>query len=74
MPIESITLHCVRKDGRRETTELSCHTMSDARELAKWVLTHWNDVYTEVDICAENGTVETIRNSVVASPVGRRKF
>jgi hypothetical protein len=37
MPIESITLHCVRKDGRRETTELPGHTMSDARELAKWV-------------------------------------
>jgi hypothetical protein len=74
MPIESITLHCVRKDGRRETTELSGHTMSDARELAKWVLTHWNGVYSEIDICADDRTVETVRNSNVPSPVGRHKF
>jgi hypothetical protein len=72
MPIESITLHCVRKDGRRETTELPGHTMSDARGLAKWVLNHWNGVYTEVDICAEDGTVETIQNPSEPSPVGTR--
>jgi hypothetical protein len=71
MPIESITLHCVRKDGRRETTEVSGHTMSDARELAKWVLNHWNSVYTEVDICTEDGTVETIRSHGAPSPVRR---
>jgi hypothetical protein len=69
MPIESITIHCVRKDGRRETTELSSHTMSDARELANWVLNHWSGVYTEVDICTEDGTVETIRSPGVPSPV-----
>ena len=71
MPIESsITLLCIRKDGRRERTELSGHRMSDARELAKWVLNHWNSVYTEIDICTDDGTVETVRNPNVASPVG----
>lgn len=70
MPIESITLHCVRKDGRRETTELSGHTMTDARELAKWVLNHWNGVYAEVDICVDDRTVERVRNPAVPSSVG----
>jgi len=76
MPIESIILHCVRKDGRRETTELPGHTMSDVRELAKWVLNHWNDVYSEVDICADDGTVETVRNPIRAIPSwdGMRRF
>ena len=76
MPIESIILHCVRKDGRRETTELSGHTMTDARELAKWVLNHWNGVYAEVDICADDGTVETVRNPIRAIPSwdGMRRF
>jgi hypothetical protein len=67
----TITLHCVRKDGSRETTVLSGHTMSDARELAKWVLNHWNGVYTEVDICTQNGTVERVLKSDVPSPVRR---
>ena len=71
MPIESITLHCVRKDGTRETTVLSGHTMSDARELANWVLNHWNGVYTEIDICADDGTVETVRSPKVPSSVRR---
>ena len=58
------------KDGRRETTELPGHTMSDARELAKWVLNHWNGVYAEIDICADDKTVETVRNPNAPSPVG----
>jgi hypothetical protein len=71
MPVESIiTLRCVRRDGMRESTELSGHTMSDARELAKWVLNHWNGVYAEIDICADDKTVETVRNPNAPSPVG----
>ena len=66
----TITLYCVRKDGRRERTKISDHTMADARELAEWVLNHWNSIYTEVDICTDDGTVETIRNPAVPSPVG----
>jgi len=34
----TITLYCVRKDGRRERTKISDHTMADARELAEWLL------------------------------------
>jgi hypothetical protein len=71
MDIEStITLYCVRKDGRREKTKISDHSMSDARELAEWLLYTGNGLYTEVDISTEDGTVETIRNPAVASPVG----
>jgi hypothetical protein len=66
----TITLYCVRKNGRRERTKISDHTMSDARELAEWVLYCANGLYTEVDICTEDGTVETIRNPAVLSPVG----
>jgi hypothetical protein len=71
MDIEStMTLYCVRKDGRRERTEISHHTMADARELAEWLLYIGNGLYTEVDICTEDGTVKTIRNPGVPSPVG----
>jgi hypothetical protein len=66
----TITLDCVRKDGRRERTKISDHTMSDARELAEWVLYAGNGLYTEIDICADDGTVETIRNPNVPSAVG----
>jgi hypothetical protein len=66
----TIILCCVRKDGRRERTKISDHTMCDARELAEWVLYCGNGIYTEVDICTDDGTVETVRNPVVASPVG----
>jgi hypothetical protein len=66
----TITLYCVRKDGRRERTKISDHTMADARELAEWLLYTGNGLYTEVDICTEDGTFETIRSPGVPSPVG----
>jgi hypothetical protein len=66
----TITLHCVRKDGRRERTKISDHTMADARELAEWLLYTGNGLYTEVDICTEDGTVETVRNRTLPSLVG----
>ena len=68
----AITLHCVRKDGRRESTRLAHHTLADARELAKWVLHVGNGLYTEVDICTETGTIETIQNPAVPSEVGAK--
>ena len=34
----TITLHYVRKDGKRERTKFAHHTLSEARELAQWVL------------------------------------
>jgi hypothetical protein len=65
----TITLQCVRKNGRRERTRLTHHTMLEARELAKWVLQVGNGLYTEIDLCTEDGTVETIHDPAVASPV-----
>jgi hypothetical protein len=38
------------------------HPLSDARELAKWVLHIGNGLYTEIDICTEDGYVEQIQN------------
>jgi CheY-like chemotaxis protein len=65
----TITLDCIRKSGRRETTKLRHHTLSEARELAQWVLHVGNDIYTAVDICNEDGTLETIQNpSAVVYP------
>ena len=66
----TITIYCVQKDGRRERTKISHHTMADARELAEWLLYTGNGLYTEVDVCIEDGTVETVRNPAVASAVG----
>ena len=57
-----ITLHCIRKDGRRETTKIRNHSLQDARELAKWVLHIGNGLYTEIEIWIENGYVEKVQN------------
>jgi CheY-like chemotaxis protein len=65
----AITLHYVRKDGRRERTKLAQHTLSEAREVAKWVLHVGNGLYTEVDICPEDGRIERIQNTVFPAPV-----
>jgi chemotaxis family two-component system response regulator Rcp1 len=58
----TITLQCVRQNGRRESTKLSHQTLSEARELAYRVLRLGNGLYEEVDICTERGTIETIQN------------
>lgn len=57
-----ITIHCIRKDGRREITKIRDHPISDARELAEWVLHIGNGLYTEIDICTEDGHVEKIQD------------
>jgi chemotaxis family two-component system response regulator Rcp1 len=59
----TLSLHCVRRNGRREKTELRHRTLSEARELAHRVLDVGNGLYTQVDICTEDGTIETIGNS-----------
>jgi hypothetical protein len=68
----TITLHYVQKDGRRERTKLTHHTMTEARKVAKAVLHIGNGLYTEVDICTEDGTIERIQNTIEPSPVGTR--
>ena len=59
----TITLHCRLKNGRRETAQLTHHTLPVAREVAKWVLQAGNGLYTEVDLCTEDGNSETIRST-----------
>jgi len=53
----TITLHCVRKNGSHERTKLSLRSVSEAREVAKRLLRLGNGLYTEVDICTEDGTI-----------------
>jgi chemotaxis family two-component system response regulator Rcp1 len=66
MGIEPIlTLRCVRKNGRRESTELTRVTLSEARALASQILALGKGFYTEVDICAGEGVVETIDTRAV---------
>jgi hypothetical protein len=66
----TITLHYVRKDGRRERTKLTHHSTDEARKVAKAMLHVGNGLYTEVLICTENGAIETIQNPSEPSPVG----
>ena len=66
----TITLHYVQKDGRRERTKLNHHTLAEARQIAKAMLHVGNGLYTEVDICSEDGTIETIQHPAVPSEVG----
>jgi hypothetical protein len=39
--------------------------MSDARELARSVLQMGNGLYTRVDICPDNGPIETVYPSAL---------
>jgi two-component system, chemotaxis family, response regulator Rcp1 len=57
--------HCVRKNGRLETTTLTHHTLPLVREVAKRVLQVGDGLYTKVHICTEDGYVETIDNRTV---------
>jgi two-component system, chemotaxis family, response regulator Rcp1 len=59
----TLSLDCVRQNGRRETTKLPNRTLSEARELAQRVLYLGNGLYTQVEICTEDGTIETIQNT-----------
>jgi hypothetical protein len=68
----TITLHYVGKDGRRERTKLTNNTLSEARAQAKAILHAAHGLYTEVDVCTEDGRVERIQNRILASPVGSR--
>jgi hypothetical protein len=67
----TITLQYVQKDGKRERTKLTHHTLAEARQVAKAVLHVGNGLYTEVDICAEDGTIERIQNPATPSLLGR---
>jgi hypothetical protein len=67
----TITLQYVQKDGKRERTKLTHHTLAEARQVAKAVLHVGNGLYTEVDICAEDGTIESIQNPATPSLLGR---
>jgi len=58
----TITLYGVRKNGRRERTRLSLQAVPEAREVAKRILRLGNGLYSEVDICTAEGTIETIKN------------
>jgi hypothetical protein len=56
-----ITLGFLRNDGKRETTRLYHHTLAKARTLAESVLHKSRGLYTEVDICTEEGHVQTLQ-------------
>jgi hypothetical protein len=62
----TINLQYVQKDGRRERTKLTHHTMAEARKVAKAMLHAGHGLYTEVNISTGDGTVETIQNPAVA--------
>jgi CheY-like chemotaxis protein len=62
----TLTLYCRRTNGRREKTELTHLTLSEARALAQRVLAIGKGLYTEVEICANEGIIETIKDSPAA--------
>jgi CheY-like chemotaxis protein len=65
----NITLHCIRKNGSREKTKLSLHSVSEAREVAKRVLRLGKGMYTDIEICSEEEeTLETVGSWEVNAP------
>ena len=65
-----IILQYIQQDGSRERTKLTHHTMTEALEVARTTLHVGNGLYTRVDICTEDGTVETIQKPAEPSPLG----
>jgi hypothetical protein len=55
-----ITLSFHRKGGRLEEAKLKDYSLVEAHEAAERVLDAANGIYTEVDICTEDGCVETL--------------
>jgi len=62
-----ITLYFVRNDGRREKATLRHQSLSEAHQAAEDMLRKGAGLYTEVEICAEGGDTETIRENDVAT-------
>src|SRR6266852_1887249 len=58
-----------RWTARKNQTD-SPYTMDEARKVAKAVLHAANGLYTEVDICNADGTIERIQDSAVFADVG----
>jgi hypothetical protein len=57
-----ITIHFHRNDGRRERIRLTEYSLTQAREYADLVFRECAGLYTEADICREDGYVETVQN------------
>jgi hypothetical protein len=56
----TITLYCVRKDGRRERTKISDHTMADARELAEWFVRRQLFLWADDNYFSRSATTTTV--------------
>jgi hypothetical protein len=59
---QTISLHFLRNDGRRERTQLTNHSLTQARQWADWVFRRSEGLYIEANICLEDGYVETVQN------------
>lgn len=66
-----ILLHCIREDGQRETTKLTHQSLSDAHDLAKWVLHGGNGLYREVQISSGDRIVEIVHDAETIRRVGK---
>jgi hypothetical protein len=55
-----IKLRCLRTDGRRESTNLERISLDQAHVIAERILQIGNGLYTEVEICTEDGYIETV--------------
>ena len=62
MKIGIIKLRCLRSDGRHESTKLEHINLAQAHVVAERILRIGNGLYTEVEICTENGCVETVHS------------
>ena len=72
MENREITLHCIRNDGRRESTKLERLRLDGAHRMAERILQIGNGLYSEVEICTENGCIETIHMDDVIAATGSK--
>ena len=53
-------LRCLRSDGRHESTKLEHINLNEAHVVAERILQIGNGLYIEIEICTENGCMETV--------------
>jgi hypothetical protein len=58
----TITIHGITQDGKHEGTKLRLRTVAEARQVAQRVLRIGRSLYTQVAICDDEGTIETIHD------------
>jgi hypothetical protein len=72
MENRTITLRCLRRDGRRESTKVERLDLHEAHDMAERILQIGNGLYARVEICTDGGCIETVQKEDTVDPINAR--